>query len=205
MTGFEPSKLELGLLKKELSELRNLIESGVRLDEQKEILPFFKKRKQLSAFIGSFMSGLDVNRLSFELDLFGDFSPDLVLGDFSRSKYCFVEFESGLSHSIFKKNTGRKAPKWSGKFEEGYSQLVDWFWKVEEQSGTTSFRKLFEADSIACSGLLIIGRDQELDNFGRNRMNWRSEKVVVNSSLIQCMTYDSLLSDLERRIKIYNY
>ncbi|MGL5888915.1 MAG: Shedu anti-phage system protein SduA domain-containing protein [Bacteroidia bacterium] len=193
------------MLKKELGELRNLIESSEKLDEQKVIQPFFRKRKQLSAFIGSFVSGIDVNRLSFELDLFGDFSPDLVLGDYSRSKYCFVEFESGLPHAIFKKSTGRKAPKWSGKFEEGYSQIVDWFWKVEEQSGTASFRKFFEADSIACSGLLIIGRDKELDSFGRNRMNWRSEKVVVNSSLIQCMTYDSLLADLERRIMIYNY
>ncbi|MCU0433856.1 MAG: DUF4263 domain-containing protein [Bacteroidia bacterium] len=205
MTGFESSKLDSVLLKKELNELRNLINSGDKLDEQRVIQPFFRKRKQLSAFIGSFMSGLDVNRVSFELDLFGDFSPDLVLGDSTRSRYCFVEFESGLPNAIFKKATGRKAPRWSGKFEEGYSQIVDWFWKIEEQSGTSSFRKLFEADSIACNGLLIIGRDKELDAFGRSRMSWRSEKVVVNSSLIQCMTYDSLLSDLERRIMIYNY
>ncbi|MCA6364382.1 MAG: DUF4263 domain-containing protein [Bacteroidetes bacterium] len=205
MTGFEPSKFNSVILKEELGEFRKLIDSGEKLDEQKVIQPFFRKRKQLSAFIGSFVSGLDVNRISFELNLFGDFSPDLVIGDYTRSKYCFVEFESGLPQAIFKKTTGRKAPRWSAKFEEGYSQIVDWFWKVEEQSGTASFRKLFEADSIISSGLLIIGRSNDLDEFGRNRMSWRGEKVVVNSSLIQCMTYDSLLADLERRLMIYNY
>jgi hypothetical protein len=46
------------------------------LDEKKHVLPFFRKRRHLSAFIASNADVIRVDRLSFEYPLFGDFTCD---------------------------------------------------------------------------------------------------------------------------------
>jgi hypothetical protein len=50
-------------------------------------------------------------------------------------------------------------------------------------------------------GLLILGRDHFLQPGERERLEWRRSHVVVASQLIQCVTFDGLLEDLEGRLE----
>ncbi|HCA97100.1 MAG TPA: hypothetical protein DEP38_21515, partial [Cyanobacteria bacterium UBA9226] len=64
------------------------------------ISPFFRERHHLSAFIGSYHTNINrFDRLAFEYDIFGDFTEDIVVGDFVGKAYCFVEFEDAASNS----------------------------------------------------------------------------------------------------------
>jgi hypothetical protein len=112
----------------ELDELKTLLESHTHLDEQKTILPFFRERQHLSAFIGSYMPDIiDFNRLAFEYSIFGDFASDLVIGDYETATYCFVEFEDASPTSLFEQKGQKATLEWSSRFEHGFSQLIDWF------------------------------------------------------------------------------
>ncbi len=112
--------------RKEAEQLRDFLASNVELQERKQVLPFFKERLQLSAFLGSYHPDIvRYDLVAHELPLFGDFVADLVVGDSKNSAFAFIEFEDASPESIFVK---RKAtPEWSPRFEHGFSQLVDWF------------------------------------------------------------------------------
>jgi hypothetical protein len=51
--------------------------------------------------------------------------------------------------------------------------------------------------------LLVIGRDKYLTNQGlRDRMNWRTDHVVIASKKFHCITFDKLYEDLALRVDI---
>ena len=82
MKDFLHFDVDHSLFLKELNEFKNLLDSSCFLSEQDEILPFFRKRLQLSLAIGAYYSEiLQPDRIAFEYDLFGDFACDLVIGD----------------------------------------------------------------------------------------------------------------------------
>lgn len=86
MKAFEPFTFDRGRCLQEVNALRKWLGRGSVLEERKHILPFFRKRRFLSALLGSY--GRDIirfDRLAFELSLFGDFTCDLVVGDSART------------------------------------------------------------------------------------------------------------------------
>jgi hypothetical protein len=92
------------LCRKQLKALQKLLASSTGLKEREEILPFFKARPQLSAFLGSYDSTLfRYDLLAYEFELFGDFVCDLAVGDSVRKAYGFIEFEDAVPNSIFVK------------------------------------------------------------------------------------------------------
>lgn len=187
----------------ELEAFRELLSSRPELDERRHILPFFRKRPHLAAFVASYfpyVTGFD--RLAFECNLFGDLVADVVIGDSHSRTYCFVEFESGSRSSVFRKSGGR-LPEWSTRFEHGYSQIVDWFWKLSDLSGTSTLQRVFGTDPIRYFGMLVVGRDSGLDAIGRSRLQWRLDRVLVDSQHVYCVTFDQLCSDLEQRMATY--
>ncbi|NER96605.1 MAG: DUF4263 domain-containing protein [Symploca sp. SIO1B1] len=129
-------------------------------------------------------------------DLFGDFVCDLVVGDSVKRSFCFIEFEAAEANSIFVTKSGRITPEWSAKFEHGFSQIIDWFWKLEDLERTNDFESRFRSSSIDYMGLLVIGRDESLELKERRRLEWRRQNTVVNSKHIHCLTYDELCEDL---------
>lgn len=188
---------------KELDALDALLKTHPELDEDKDILPFFRTHKNLAAFIASYAPTIvNFDRLSPEYNLYGDFRADLVVGDSNRRSYCFIEFEDAKKESIFKHN-GRTTSEWSPRFEHGYSQIVDWLWKVEDFRQTSQARAIFGDDAFAFMGMLVIGRDQFLQPEERTRLKWRMEKVVVNSQKIVCVTLDQLATDLRTALLSY--
>ncbi len=189
---------------KELDELKVFLDSSLKLDEQKNILPFFRKRKHLSAFIGSYVPDiLNFDLLAFEYSIFGDFASDLVIGDSVTGCYCFVEFEDASPSSIFVQKGNKATPEWSSRFEHGFSQIVDWFWKLSDMEKTVEFKSKFGRDFIKYYGMLIMGRSRYLEYKEQMRLKWRIDKVLVDSQKVICLTFDELYEHLERCLRIY--
>ncbi len=203
MSAFEEVIFDDAQCLAELNEFAQLLTSRPELSEREHILPFFQARQHLSALLGSY--GPDIitfDRLAYEMSLFGEFTADVVVGDWRRKTFCFTEFEDGMSNSIFVKR-GRQAREWAGRFDHGFSQIVDWLWKLEDLKNTATFERQFGAGRISYMAMLVIGRDSGLTNDDHLRLAWRREHVVVNSKHVYCCTFDDLERDLRQRLQAY--
>jgi hypothetical protein len=204
MTDFQVIRFDPDQCRRETQELQALLASRPSLDERADILPFFKARLQLSAFLGSYHP--DIARydlVAHEFSLFGDFACDLVVGDTKTRAFAFIEFEDAAPNSIFKrrKRKGRSTPEWATRFERGFSQVVDWFYKLHDQSNTAAFEEKFGARSIKYQGLLVIGRNEPMGLREKQRLLWRQEFVTVYSKQIHCKTFDQVCEDLLDRLQ----
>jgi hypothetical protein len=196
---FDPAKFE-----KELKALETLLKSKANLSEKGDIQPFFKKRKHLAAYMGTIFPEVGhATELTFEYPFFGDFQADLLLGNKNAKRFCVVEFEDGGQSSIFKKQPNRGNPEWSARFEHGVSQLTDWFYNLADFKGSNGFAKTFGDGHIKFFGLLVIGRSASLDGAKRSRLDWRTEKVLIDSHPVTCLTFDDLHLSLRDRFVMY--
>lgn len=198
MKRFKPVEFHPEVARRELAEFRQLLDRP-RLSEARELLPFFRQREQLIALMGHYNSRIQKrDRVAVEFDLFGDFRADFAVGDSRKHQYCFVEFEDATERSVFRHGGHRTMPQWSGRFERGCSQVIDWMYWLESQKHTPSYVQRFGSGEIHHSAVLVIGRDRDLaDPLLRHRLTWRSEHVVICSRKLHCITFDELLLDLE--------
>ncbi|QTA86587.1 Shedu anti-phage system protein SduA domain-containing protein [Desulfonema magnum] len=126
MKDFETLEFDIKKCMKEMDDLKILLDSKSDISEKDDILPFFRQRKHLSAFTGSFNPNISVcDKIAYEFDIWGDFKTDLAVGDSYSKAYCFVEFEDAKKDSVFRKVANRATTEWSPRFEHGLSQLVD--------------------------------------------------------------------------------
>ena len=187
----------------DLESMRQLLASTPELDERKQILPFFTAHRDLAGAIGLlFPETFRVNKMAFEFDIFGDFKADLVIGDSETNHYCFIEFEDAKKNSIFQTSRGRYLPDWSPRFEHGFSQISDWFWKLSDVQQTGGFEDRFGTRNINYYGILIIGRGHFLDPIAIKRLKWRQENILINSKHIYYYTFDKLLESLTNKLRI---
>jgi hypothetical protein len=189
---------------KELDALGTLLHPKHKeLKERQHILPFFRKHKNVAALIGIYAPRIvEIDRLNIEYSLYGDFRADLIIGDWQRKNYCMVEFEDATKDSVFKA-TNRTTTEWSDRFNHGFGQLVDWLWKVDDFRNTGQGRSIFGNDTFSFMGVLVIGRDAFLTTEEAARLEWRMNKVNVDSNKIVCVTFDQLASDLRDKLTIY--
>jgi len=196
---FNPAKV-----KRDLAAFGRLLQSKKSLAEKQHILPFFRKRKHLSSFIGTFTPNIGpATEIAYEFPFFGDFAADLLVGNRERGEFCVVEFEDGRSDSIFTKVGTKSTKEWSRRFDHGFSQLVDWFYSLDDLKKSNRFAKDFGRGPVRFFGLLIIGRTAGLSESNRVRLKWRTEKVLVDSHAIDYMTFDDLHEFLNRRVSYY--
>ncbi len=131
------------------------------------------------------------------------FAADIVLGSREQGEYCVIELEDGCPDSIFTR-VGKKATReWSRRFDHGFSQLVDWFYALDDLKKTDRFARDFGHGHIRFSGLLLIGRSAGVSESDRARLKWRAEKVRIDSHSIECLTFDDLYEYLRRRMSFY--
>jgi hypothetical protein len=190
--------------KKELGEFDHLLKSKASLSERKDLQPFFKKREQLSAFMGTY--ALDIGpgtHLAFEFPFLGDFAADVIVGNRDRGEYLVIELEDATPTSLFTKVKGKKTKEWGRRFDHGYSQLIDWFSCLDDYRQTGKFIDEFGHGYVTFSGLLIVGRNAGITDGDRRRLKWRTKNVVVNSQPITCITFDDLYDALQRRLTLY--
>ena len=196
---FDPAQFE-----KELNAFDALLRSKAELSETDDIQPFFEKSRHLAAYMGTIFPEIGpATDLTLQYPFFGNFKADLLLGNKTAKRFCVVEFEDGCQDSVFKKQPRRGHPEWSARFEHGFSQLTDWFYSLDDFKGTKEFAKTFGSGHIKFFGLLIIGRSASLDDTKRSRLDWRTEKVLIDSHPVTCLTFDDLHASLRKRFEIY--
>src|SRR5207247_639988 len=133
----------------------------------------------------------------------GDLAAGVVLGNQEKGVCCVIEFEDGKPDSIFTKVKKKSTTEWSRRFEHGFSQLVDWFYSLDDFKKTERFAGNFGHGHITFFGLLILGRNAGLSESDRNRLKWRTERVRVDSHTIECLTLDDLYQYPEWRLSFY--
>lgn len=184
----------------ELAEFKQLLDSTPEIDEKSGIQPLFKRCINLSLMISLFYTEIiEVDKYAFEFPIYGDFVSDLVLLDSKNSQMLLVEFEDAKNKSIFEKNGEKVTLEWAKRIEHGYSQIVDWLWKLSDMELTRDFENKFGRNTKYQS-LLIIGRDTSIPSDCKNRFEWRFEKSIINSKYIKCMTYDELYRMINRKM-----
>jgi hypothetical protein len=203
MPDFQPYTFDLALCRQQVQELKTLLDSSADLPEA-AFHDFFEPRAHLRALLGPYNpSLLSPDRLAWQYPIFGDFRCDFAIGDWTRKAYTFVEYEDARPNSLFVKQGEKATRAWSPRFDSGFSQIVDWFYKLQVMTDTPDMEARFGKRSIRYTGVLIIGRDQHLDPGERLRLEWRQDHIVVNSKHVVCVTYDQLLDDLVFRLEKY--
>src|SRR5438046_808260 len=130
MPDFAPHSLDLATGRREVAELQDLLNSAANLGEA-VFRKFFKARFNLRALIGLYNASLtSPDRLAWEYPIFGDFRCDFAIGDWGRKAYTFVEYEDARPNSLFVKQGDRATRAWSPRFDAGFSQVIDWFYKL---------------------------------------------------------------------------
>lgn len=191
-----PFTFDPQLGRQSLAQFATLLQQA-ELRERADVLPFFRDHPHLAALLGKFNPNLIApDLLAYELSLLGRYTVDLVIGHRATGNFVLVEFEDGTAESIFRGRAGRTTTYWSPRFEQGYSQIIDWLNLVDNQQTTPEFLAIFDATSISVTTLLIIGRDHALTRYDRQRLEWRRNRVVVNGTRVLCYTYDELLRRL---------
>jgi hypothetical protein len=188
---------------KELQDFKDLLDRKDELSENADILPFFRARPSLCSQIATIYPRiLQTTKIAYEYDLFGDFNSDVVVGDPSTRTYCFIEFEDAKKRSLFEKNGAKYKLEFSRRFEHGYSQIIDWFCKIDGLQNTDSLLDRFDTRRIDYEAILVIGRSKFLTKAERERLDWRIKHVLVNSKHINCFTFDELYETLKTRFEL---
>lgn len=203
MKDFIEIAFDAGLCRNELENFRLLLASKGSLSERGDLQPFFKQSRHLTAFMGDAVGKIGVaKQVAYEYELFGDFAADIVTGN-REKQFCFIELEDGDINSVLARVGGKATKEWSRRFEHGFSQLVDWFYQLDDFRKTDRFQKNFGYGHIDFVGLLLIGRNQEMDENDRKRLRWRTNRVIIDSHPMVCMTYDELYQELKDKLDLY--
>jgi hypothetical protein len=204
-SALEPITFHPGTFRQELEAFKALLDSKADLGEKADIQPFFKANKHLTAYIGNLYLNVAVaTEICFEFELAGDFRADILLGSKRANQFCVVEFEPGQEDAIFKKQKKRKNPEWSPRFEHAFSQIVDWFYNLEDQKNSAGFQNTFGTGEVAFASLLVMGRKSSLDNPQMRRLTWRTKKVLIDSNKVTCITFDDLYALLKAKFEFYS-
>src|SRR5262249_1303035 len=156
-------------------------------------------------FVGSYHPDIvHFDLVAHEYNLFGDFACDLAVGDSKTKVYGFIEFEDAAKKSLFVSKPGKSSLEDSPRFEHGFSQVVDWFYKLDDFAKTDEFEDRFGRRSVEYFGLLVLGKDETISPKEQKRLKWRENKVIINNNKVRCMTFDQLWSDLTERLKVYS-
>ncbi len=198
-----PITSDPSLLRQQLDEFDDFLNNSSHLQERKQVLPFFKKRPLLVAALGLLSGGEEApDRYALELDLYGDFQCDAASGDSNNGHFTLIEFEDAQPNSIFGRPSATGGlPRWSPRFEHGFSQLVDWARILSSQINTDKTQEIFGLRDPHVNFLLVIGRKADLQNeIDKKRLDWWTKNVSFASHKMTCFTFDDVLSGLRSRL-----
>jgi len=204
MKNFEEIDFSIHDFETQLNKFKTLLDNNPVLGERADLLPFFRENNQLPHQLASiYMNVVSSQLQAFEYDIFGDFKCDFAAGSLNTKKFCFIEFEDAKGNSIFKKQRGKYLEEFAPRYEKGYSQIVDWFYKLSDNQNSDSFDDRFGSRKIDYEGILVIGRSQYLTPHLKRRLDWRNNNVIVASKRVHCLTYDDMYNRLFQRLHSY--
>jgi hypothetical protein len=203
MPDFVPHHLKLADCRREVLRLKRLLDKSADLGEA-ELRKVLKGSAHLRALVGRYNTDIiNPDRVAWEYPLFGSFRCDFAVGDSARGAYAFVECEDARPNSLFVAQGKRLDRTWSPRFDGGYGQVIDWFYKLQVMTDTPDMEARFGKRTIRYTGVLVIGRHQHMSDAERLRLEWRREHLVVNSKKVVCITYDQLVDDCLFRLAEY--
>jgi hypothetical protein len=189
---------------KQLQEFQAFLQNNIAIRETGNygLQQFFSERPDLILLLGYWHFGLEPVFYKPEVSLFSnEFRADFIVADRQRKKFVFIEFEDATENSIFKpkskqSSTSNTSYEWSSRYEHGVSQVIDWYYRMDDYERTHKFEEYFGHPQISYTGLLVIGRDQFLQQAGlMRRFSWRSHKTIINSKPLHYMTFDQLFEE----------
>lgn len=199
---FDPYTRDLRALRAELDAFGALLQSGNPLSEANQILPFVRRARHLAAACGFANHSLGApNFLALERPLFGSFRCDIAVGRSAARQFTLVELEDARENSVFEAVKGRDYPRWSSRFERGFSQLVDWAWRIDhERQPSATMEAAFGTTDPRIHYLLVIGRDRWIGAAGRARLEWRHLHNGISGQRTTIWTYDDLFAFISDRL-----
>lgn len=201
MKEFEKITLDVKLAQAQLHEFHELLNDNAELGESR-LLKHFKERTQLCALLGCFHPKIAMaNVVAHEYDVFGDYACDFIAGETDICSFCFVEFEEAKKQSVFS-DTKRSNRKWSSTLEEGFGQIIDWMYKLDDIRRTDDFCNRFGTQPIDAACVLVVGRSSFVSEKEHLRLAWRARHVLVNGQHIRCLTYDQLCDEMDRYLSL---
>ena len=205
MKNLQPHILNPINCRAEWNAYRAILATKPTLSEQKDVLPFFKKSKDLSLLICSYFPKIKApDHFAHEYEIDGDFVADLIVGDSKVHHYLLVEFENGAANSVFRQKGKKATPDWAPRFEGAYSQLIDWLWKLEDKRSTADFLNTFGSRRATFQGLIVIGKDMKLSQQENDRLKWRMDRTMIDSNAVSVVSFDDLADDLDHWLKTYH-
>jgi hypothetical protein len=201
---FEPYTRDLRGLRREIEAFGALLQADTPLRETTHILPFVRRSRHLAAAFGFANRALAApNLLALERPLFGSFRCDVAIGNAAARQFTLVELEDARENSLFETVKGRDYPRWSGRFERGFSQLVDWAWRIDhERQPSATLEAAFGTADPRIHYLLVIGRDRWIGAAGRARLDWRHRHNGISGERTTVWTYDDLFSFVNDRLAV---
>lgn len=190
-------------LLREIDEFREFLKTNPN-SERAQFLPFFAEHLQLCAHLGELNDKVNtVTHVGTEVGLWGDFICDLVAGSCGNGAFVFVEFEDASKTSLFlPKKRGRKNSQWGTRVEHGISQVVDWLFRIDSESTSDNIVRDFGARHLSPYCVVVTGRNAEVSDYDRIRLDWRSKHTIVGGAKLAILTYDDLLGWLDARVKL---
>ena len=201
---FEPYTRDLRALRRELEAFGALLQAGSPLGEAKDILPLVRRSRHLAAAFGFANRALVApNMLAIERPVLGSFRCDVAVGNATARQFTLVELEDARENSLFEPVAGRDYPRWAGRFERGFSQLVDWAWRIDhERQPSVTLEAAFGTADPQIHYLLVIGRDRWIGAAGRARLDWRKRHNGISGERTTVWTYDDLFSFISGRLAV---
>lgn len=200
---FEPFVRDLVAARRDEGRLTALLGTGDPLGETADILPFLRTAPHLAAWLGQANANLgDADLLAMEKPLLGSFRCDIAVGDSATGQFTLVELEDARPNSVFELVRGRDYPRWSRRFEHGFSQLVDWAWRIDhERQSRATLAAAFGTTDPKFHYVLVIGRDRWIGDADRARLNWRRLHNGISGQRTTVWTYDDLLTFVRVRLR----
>lgn len=188
----------------QLIEIENWLIKNQTFTEVAQAIPEFDNRRHICAAIGTtFGNHLNnPDRLSFELNLGGNYFPDLVVGDSQRKSLVLVEFEGAEKNQIFQiKKRGQQYPAFSAKFHQGFFQLLDWMHRLKDASAENK-QDWFTFVPKKVATVLVIGRDAELNprSQAERRLESLAASFTPDNNDLYVVTYDGLIENVKGRL-----
>lgn len=203
MINLIPLKFDLAVSETQLNSFKQFLDNQSEIGET-ELLKFFKNAPQLILLMGlSF--GIKSAKYQTEQSLFNDFRTDFTVSNKKGNDYLFIEFEDAKKESIFKQKKNKTSTRyeWASRFEHGFSQVIDWYSVLDDLKQTNKMKQHFGNGSIKYIGILVIGRDQFIQQGGNEeRLKWRREKTTIDSKPLSCMTYDQLYESMAESLEL---
>jgi len=194
--------LEIAKCEDDLKAFEALLQNPNEELGETELLKFFTNHPNLILLMGKIV--LSPRFYMDEFNLFNEFYPDFGIADKNKESFVFVEFEEAKQFSIFgeKVNKASIRHEWGVKLERGFSQIINWFYRLEDHKRSNKFKEHFGGKEIKYWGILVVGRDAHIPPGASERIEWRFDRVTVDLKRVYFYTYDGLYRELKSKFEI---